>query len=292
MAGEFVVTSGGLSASTSAALPGGISVKLTTFKVGSGTGYTPDPSTDTTLRGSVLYTGAITGYIRQGDGSLLVSCVLPLDVGPFTFGEIGLFTESGDLFALSCLPTTVQKISVLNGGFGDTYTYNGLLKLGASATTIELPGVGPMEYPVQYVTSWDALNPAPLNGPSLYVTIISEADNKGDMSTLVRKPTDGKWSIQSNFNAVRRTALINAVAGDKSYVTITLAAWTALCPGDTTFTKGAATSFVVQAPNGYFCSAVGSLAGANIQFTFSTQFTKSDLAINQPLRLFVNYPLT
>lgn len=291
MAGEFVITQIGLDESTSAAQPGGISVKLTTFKVGSGTGYTPGLG-DTALHGSVLYTGTITGYIRQGDGSLLVSCVLPLDVGPFTFGEIGLFTQAGDLFALSCLPTTVQKISSLNGGFGDTYTYNGLLKLGSSATTIELPGVGPMEYPVQYVATWDALEPAPLAGPSLYVTIISEADNKGDLSTLVRKPTDGKWSIQSNFLAVRRTAIINAVAVDKSYVTIPLSSWTALCPGDTTFTKGAATSFVVQAPNGYFCSAVGSLAGSNIQFTFSTLFTKGDLAVSQPLRLFVNYPLT
>lgn len=290
MAGEFVITQAGLNASTVAAQPGGISVKLTTFKVGSGSAYTPTKA-DTALHGSALYTGAITGYIRQGDGSLLVSCVLPLDVGPFTFGEVGLYDQGGTLFALACLPSPVQKISSLAGGFGDTFTYNGLLKLGSSATTIDLPGVGPMAYPVQYVTSWAGLAPAPLAGPSLYMTIISEVDNKGDLSTLVRSPVDGKWSIQSNFTPVRRTANITAVAVNKSYITISLASWLALCPGDTTFTKGAATSFVVQAPNGYFCSAVGSLAGSDIQFTFSTNFTNGDLAIGQPLRLFVNYPL-
>lgn len=289
-AGEFIVTQIGLDAAVLAAQPGGISVKLTTFKVGSATGYTPH-KTDTDLHGTALYTGPITGYIRQGDGSLLVSCVLPLAVGPFTFGEIGLYEEGGSLFALSCLPEPVQKISALAGGFGDTYTYNGLLKLGAAATTIELPGIGPTEFPVQYVSTWAGLEPAPLAGPSLYMTIVNEPDNKGDISTLVRNSSTGKWSLQSNFHAVRRSAIINGVAVNKSFITIPLSAWLVLCPGDTSFVKGAATSFVIESPNGYFCSAVGSLAGSNIQFTFSTNFTNSDLTVGQALRLFVNYPL-
>jgi hypothetical protein len=291
MSGQFVVTQTGLNDSVAAAQPGGLSIKLPTFRLGSGTGYTPTKS-DTALHGSVLYTGLISGWTRMGDGSFLISCIVPADAGPFTFGEIGIYNDSGHLFALACLPDLVTKTSSLNSGFGATYTYNGLLKLGSAATTIEVTGVSPLGYPVQYVTTWDALEPAPLIGPQLYMTIISEVDNKGDLSTLVRNGTNGKWSIQSNFRAVRPLATIDAVAVNKSYLTIPLSQWLLLCPGDNTFTKGAATSFVVQAPNGYFCSAVGSLAGSNIQFTFSTLFTKGDIAVGQPLRLFTNYALT
>ena len=290
MDGKFILTQVGLNNAVSAATPPGVAIQLTTFRLGSGTGYVPT-KLDTALHGSVLYTGTISGGIKQGDGSLLVSCVVPADAGPFTFGEVGIYTAAGDLFALACLSEPVQRTSSLNSGFGATYTYNGLLKLGTASVTIEIPGGAPVGYPVQYVSTWDALEPAPLIGPSIYLTIVSEVDNKGDLSTLVRNPTNGKWSIQSNFRATRRLATINGVSVNKSWLTIPLTDWLLLCPGDTTFTKGAATSFVVQAPNGYFCSAVGSLAGSNIQFTFSAQFTKGDVATGQPLRLFTNYAL-
>jgi hypothetical protein len=291
MAGEFILTSVGLAAATTASQPGGISVKLTTFKVGSGSGYTPNPS-DTALRGSVLYTGTITGYIKQPDGSLLVSCVLPAGVGPFTFGEIGIYDDLGNLFALSCLPVPITKTSSLNSGFGATYTFNGLLKLGSSSTIIQIPGGNPLEYPVQYVTTWAALEPAPLSGPSIYVTIISEVDNKGDYSTLVRK-NDGKWSIQSNYFPMRTSAVISAVAVNKSFLTIPIAAWLAMVPGDTSLTIGAATSFVVKAPNGYFAQANASLAsgGTLVQFTFTELFTKGDIVAGQTLKIWSNYPL-
>lgn len=289
MAGEFIITNAGLANATSASSPGGVSVKLPTFRLGSGTGYTPAP-TDTALHGSTLYTGLITGFIRQADGSLLISCVLPAGAGPFTFGEVGIYDDSNVLFALACLPDPVTKTSNLNSGFGATYTFNGLLKLGSASVTIEVPGGSPVGYPVQYVTTWAALEPAPMAGPSLYVTIISQEDNKGDYSTLVRK-NDEKWSIQSNYFPMRASATIGVVAGDKSYLTIPLSAWTALVPGDTTLAIGAATSFVIRAPNGYYCQAAASLAGSNVQFTFTEPFIKGNIAAGQALRIWSNYPL-
>ena len=290
MSGEFIVTQVGLNNTTSAAQPGGLLVKLPTFKLGAGTGYTPTKS-DTALHGAVVYTGVITGFIRQGDGSLLIACVVPPDAGPFTFGEIGIYTDAGDLFALACLPTPVTKVGGLSSGFGATYTFNGLLKLGASATTIDLEALGPTTFPVQYISTWAALEPAPLVGPQLYFTIISQVDNKGDYSVAVRNATTGKWSIQTNYRAVRPTAVINTVAGDKSYLTISLASWLVLCPGDTSLAKAIATSFVVQAPNGYMCMATASAAGSFVQFTFSEPFIKGDLAAGQPLKMYTNYSL-
>lgn len=291
MAGEFVIVAAGLAHATTAAQPGGISVILPTFKLGSATGYTPDKDTDTDLRGTVLYTGLITGYVKQGDGSLLISCVLPASAGPFTFGEIGIYTSTGDLFALACLPAPVTKISSLNAGFGATYTYNGLLKLGSSATTIEIPGTGPLNYPVQYVTKWVDLVNAPLAGPQIYFTIVSEPDNKGDYGTAVRNATTGNWSIQSNYYAARPIAHIVFVSVGKSYLTISKADWLLMCPGDTTLTKATTTTFVIRAPNGRYCMASASDAGTNVQFTFNDPFTAGDLVAGQTLQLFSNYPL-
>ena len=289
MAGQFVLTNAGLAQATLAASPGGVKMLIPTFKLGAGTGYTPTAA-HTALVGTTLYTGLVSGYVKQPDGSLLVSCVVPADAGPFTFGEIGLYNDSNTLIALACLPDPISKVSSLGAGFGATYTFNGLLKLGTASVTIDITPAGPMSYPVQYVTSWAALDPYPLGGPQMYTTIISEADNKGDYSTAVRTSSGG-WSIQSNFRANRLVATINGVAANKSWITISLADWLALCPGDTSLAKATSTSFVVQSPNGYFCSAVPSLAGSNVQFTFSENFTKSNLAIGQPLRLWSNYAL-
>ncbi len=290
MAGEFVITQVGLNNSTSAAQPGGVLVKLPTFKLGAGTGYSPT-KTDTALHGSVVYTGTVTGFVRQGDGSMLVTCVVPPDAGPFTFGEVGIYTDAGDLFALACLVDPITKVGGLNSGFGATYTFNGLLKLGAGAVTIDLDALGPTNFPVQYVPLWSDLEPAPLTGPQLYFSIVSQVDNKGDYGMAVRNSITGKWSIQSNYHAVRPTATITSVAVNKSYVLISKSDWLELCPGDTSLVKAAATSFIVQSPNGYMCMATASAAGANVQFTFTEQFLKSDLAVSQKLRLYTNYPL-
>lgn len=289
MAGEFIILNSGLDNAVTAAYPGGVSIKLTTFKVGSGTGYTPDPDTDTDLHGIVLYTGLISGYVRQGDGSLLLTCVLPAEVGPFVFGELGIYTDTGALFAVAVLETPIDKPSSTNSGFGTTFTFNALLKVGSSPVVIETTG-SPLGYPVQYVPTWSGLEPAPISGPAIYMTIVAESDSKGDFGSAIRR-TDGTWSIASNYVAMPQTAMINGVAGNKSWVTIPLTAWTALVPGDTTVAKGAAATFLIKAPNHYICQANASLSGTNVQFTFTQPFIKGNLSVAQPLRLWCNYRL-
>ena len=283
MAGEFIIVKSGLVNAVSASYPGGVSIKLTSFRLGTGTAYEPNPDTDQTLRGVEVFGGPISSYVRMGDGSLLVTCVLPAEVGPFDFGEIGIYTDSGALFALCCLPEQITKTSSMNSGFGTTYTFNGLIKVGSSPIIIETTGA-PLGFPVQYVPAWSMLEPAPISGAPLYMSIVSEVDSKGNYGMALRK-NDGTWAVGGGFISLSPVATITGVAGDKSWVTIALTAWAQMCPSDPQFVRGLKSGFLIKAPNSYFCMATGQIGGSNVQFTFNQPFTKGNLGVGQTLQI-------
>lgn len=132
----FVVTQVGLDDSTDAA-HSGISLKLATFKVGSAYGYTP-VKTDTALHGTTLYTDNITSFSTAGDGSLIVTCTMAPAAGPFDFGEVGIYTDGGALFALLALPQLEHKYSSLGTNVTSTFTFQCYLRLGQAGGIIEI----------------------------------------------------------------------------------------------------------------------------------------------------------
>jgi Phage tail-collar fibre protein/Chaperone of endosialidase len=132
----FIVTQVGLDNSTSAA-ESGIVLQLATFKVGSAYGYNPNKS-DTALHGSVLYTANITSFSTASDGSLVVNCVIDVNAGPFDFGEVGIYTTSGVLFALMALPEVEHKYSALGSNVASTFTFQCYLRLGQAGGVIEI----------------------------------------------------------------------------------------------------------------------------------------------------------
>jgi hypothetical protein len=125
----FIVTQVGLDAAVTSASPGGITLILSTFKVGSGFGYTPT-KLDTALHGSVLYTSTISGFSTGSDGSLIVDCTMSVEAGPFDFGEIGIYTSTGQLFALLALPALEHKYTSLGSTVASTFTFKAYLRLG------------------------------------------------------------------------------------------------------------------------------------------------------------------
>jgi len=136
MTDVFIVTQVGLDDSTDAA-HSGIAVKLTTFKVGSAYGYTPT-KTDTGLHGSTLYTDNITSFSTASDGSLIVTCTMAPAAGPFDFGEVGIYTDGGALFALLALPQLEHKYSSLGSNVTSTFTFQCYLRLGQAGGIIEI----------------------------------------------------------------------------------------------------------------------------------------------------------
>lgn len=109
-------------------------VNLSTFSVGSGYGY--DPTGASALHGSILYTGAPNAATVNADGSININCVIPGNQGPFTFGEVAVYTSLGVLFAIATLPALETKYSSLSTGVASVFSFNLVLDVGLTASTV------------------------------------------------------------------------------------------------------------------------------------------------------------
>lgn len=89
-------------------------IELTMFRLGSASNYIPS-STDTGLRGSVVYSGTPSSPIVMNANIVKYSLYLDYDVGPFSFGEIAIYTQlpgqmTPFLFALGAKSALIDKI--------------------------------------------------------------------------------------------------------------------------------------------------------------------------------------
>jgi hypothetical protein len=87
---------------------GGQPITLTSAVIGSGYAYTPEP-TDTNIHGSVLFTTVPSTPLAASANIVVYSVFMDTSVGPFQWGEFGLFMSNGQLFALGCSDTLIQK---------------------------------------------------------------------------------------------------------------------------------------------------------------------------------------
>lgn len=83
-------------------------IELSTFELGSAFGYIPEP-TDTNIHGSLIYTGAPSSFLVVNANVFKYSAYLDYDLGPFNFGELGLYTANGTLFALASASALIAK---------------------------------------------------------------------------------------------------------------------------------------------------------------------------------------
>lgn len=107
------VTANGLLAISNANV-GGFKISIDSFRL---TNYLYGDTTDVdaqaqALRGATLYSGSILSVERLDNSSVKYECVVPVDqpsAGQYTFGEIGLYLDSGELFALGKLDPPLIK---------------------------------------------------------------------------------------------------------------------------------------------------------------------------------------
>src|SRR5882672_10083941 len=85
-------------------------ITLTSFELGSGYNYTPEP-TDTMLHGMEVYAGTPSLPLAVNANIVKWSCFLDYPVGPFQFGEIGLYVGT-TLFALGSSSELIQKLAL------------------------------------------------------------------------------------------------------------------------------------------------------------------------------------
>ena len=100
------------------ALQGNPTIRPTYYVLGSGTGYTPQP-TDNQIHGTQVYSAQWSNGQVVNSNVLYYGITLGYNVGPFTFGEVGLFMSNGVLFALAVLDLPIVKSVGTSSGSGN-----------------------------------------------------------------------------------------------------------------------------------------------------------------------------
>lgn len=132
----FLITDAGLEAASIAGEFGPY-VKITSFKIGSGVNYTPERS-QTALNGTELYSSAPTSYTVIDVNTSQIMCIMSNLVGPFMFGEVGLYLEDGTLFAICVWDTLQEKVQAVGAQFGNTWKIRGLLKFAQAPAIVQV----------------------------------------------------------------------------------------------------------------------------------------------------------
>ena len=138
----FKITTVGAAAAAGTGNPNGLAVEITTFRVGSSFGYTPEAS-QTALRGNTLYQGQVSAIRQHSPDTKAVIIEIPTTAGPWEFGEIGLYLKTGELYAVMAFKRPIPKLSVLVDGVPHAPVFHCLMKLGpggnASFTLVDGP---------------------------------------------------------------------------------------------------------------------------------------------------------
>jgi hypothetical protein len=194
-------------------------IQVSTFKLGSAYGYVPAP-TDTDIHGSLVYTGAPSQYFVVNSNVVKYSVVLDYALGPFNFGEIGLYTSTGVLFALATGDSLLSKIPVTSPG-GNAVRADIYLSMVNQnyEMWLDYPDSS-NQFRLAVLQSVDQLPPVSNATPNAY--IVSGAvlpSNAGEQSAfLAYTDQSGLWSFDAYAFAYQKEATI--VAADALSVTI------------------------------------------------------------------------
>lgn len=202
---EMVITTAGLAALADAEL-GGLKVVIPQFRIGSAYDYTPAIS-DTNLRGALLYTGTTSNFYVDALGQIHYTCWMNETVGPFTYGEIGLYLEDGTLFALGALTELQVKTATSSGSRGNVISFDTIIDIDNGQATITTVVNDIAEAKLLAIAGVHQLLP-PLTSPS-NAYLIEETDDYGN-NMLAYRASDTAW----NFNTHGYYLIGDGVATD------------------------------------------------------------------------------
>lgn len=268
----FVLTTAGLAAKAAADATNGVSpFSITSFAAGSAFGYTPNAG-DTALHGTQLYKTAPFAFNIISGNILDIVCVMDINVGPFSYGEIGIYGKtnaynSGNevLYALACYDAQKTKTQSNGAIVGDRVKIHALLQVAQGVSTFNVTYSALMSLPE--VNDWNSL---PLAGTAIGLmsnvnaALVKEADPFGNYSVVVR--TGSNWTVLG-YDVVATVAASSdpAFSGYSATAsTVTSAAFSRLTTGATSNGSSSLTTtpnrYLVQFGNGYIRS-VASIAG-------------------------------
>lgn len=215
----LTVTSAGLQAIAAAGAPGGPLVNITQYKLGDAYGYTP-AVTDTALHGSLLYTGTPLNYSVLGNNSVDYTLYMDTSVGPFAFGEVGLYLSNGVLFALGSLTTPQAKTT---GGTGNIINVDAILQVTNIAPVIQFNLPSSANARLLYVAHLVNLPTPPTANSNAYLT--GDVDD-GNNIIYALQYNATKW----NFPTHQIATVANGIVATATTTNITSTNISALLP--------------------------------------------------------------
>lgn len=249
MSSTFVITNVGLEKAAQANEKGLI-VTIAKFAVGDAYGYTPSIS-DTRIRGNTLYTGSPVSYKYIGDKTIQIMCTLPDTIGPFAWGEIGLYLDSGELFALAALPKPQNKYSSLESDIASSVTFYCYITLAYDKVSITID-YGSSDNPVSTVEILDVYKWSNVKKPAdvqlgISELIVHENSPIGN-PTLLLKSDNERWTIASTYEPIWSNII--PVASTETYLEFDVKKSNL----PTTAATDVSNEYVAQFPDGTFSS--------------------------------------
>lgn len=270
MSVKFVITDVGL-ARAAQANQKGITLTIAKFAIGSEYGYTPSTS-DLSLHGNILYRDTPTTYKYVGNETLQITCNVADTVGPFAWGEIGLYLDSGELFALAALPALQQKYSSIESDVASSLTLACYLTLSYRGVSITIDyGENPLSIvEILDVYKWSDVKLPKDIQEGISQVIVHELSPMGNSSLLIKTNSD-RWSIlTSDYTAAYRNAV--PCNSSKTYLEFNLAQNNI----PTTAASTIASDYILAFADGTYASiAYASLASNNtvIRFYYTDALT-------------------
>lgn len=200
---RFQITGAGFAAAFAASNQGP-EILIDQFRVGSGFGYVPNPSSEA-LSGTTLYTGTPDGYRVIDQNTCEFSLRIDESQGTWQFGEIGLYLVDGTLFALGVLQRPQWKVAYPDADF-NRYNVKIRLVLNGAIPKIELVVQSIVAGIIQELPSIDNLPPVADAPTNAY--LCHSSDDAGNETIATRGDT--RWTL-SNYLSRRTVGVVGSV---------------------------------------------------------------------------------
>lgn len=162
---QFQITNAGIDALIAAGGP----VQLSTFKLGGAFGYIPT-QTETDIHGTVVHVGVPSDPELTNPNIYRYIIYMDNTVGPFQFGELGLYLSDGTLFGIGVRSSLLEKKALGSGDNGNALRIDAYLSMVGSNYTMTLD-LADSDTPMTLasVNSVDQLPPAFDATPNAYI---------------------------------------------------------------------------------------------------------------------------
>lgn len=194
MSSNFKVTTAGLAAATTAG-SGGPKIDIVQFKLGSAFNYTPGAG-DTGLNGSTVYTGVPSSVAPYSSDTVDITLTIPANVGPFSFGEIGIYMPSNVLFAKMAYTTLQEKLSDAANGVGAVWSIHALMKLSDATALFNFNFLDVGDIPIIDAPAVDGPNSIGLTVNAIIATVRNPQSTTVDTSVLLIRQSATQWQPQ------------------------------------------------------------------------------------------------